>query len=298
MMSRVVLFIALVFCLVVTVSFAKEQAPPEPEQQINDFSLSGFGEKGKKDWDLSGKSADVVGNSIQLKDITGNLYGEQEHVSMTADKGNFDRQEGKVHLEQNVIVKSSTGATLTTDSLDWDRRKQIVVAENSVNLTKDNIVTTATGALGEPNLNKVTLQRDVQVDIVLKEEEGKRAREKNRILITSDGPLEIDYAKSIATFQNNVKVETQDNIIYSDIMQLYFTSSGATKPSETNNPLGGMDSKITKIVALGNVKIVKGENLSYCDKAVYTAADNKIILTGTPKFIIYSTEGLNASFGN
>ena len=92
--------------------------------------------------------------------------------------------------------------------------------------------------------------------------------------------------------------ETQDNIIYSDIMQLYFTSSGITKPSEANNPLGGLDSKITKIVALGNVKIVKGENLSYCDKAVYTAADNKIILTGTTKFIIYSTEGLNASFGN
>jgi hypothetical protein len=51
-------------------------------------------------------------------------------------------------------------------------------------------------------------------------------------------------------------------------------------------------------VAEGNVKIVRGENVSYSEEAVYTAADRKITLLGRPKLIIYSTEGMNASFGN
>jgi lipopolysaccharide assembly outer membrane protein LptD (OstA) len=59
-----------------------------------------------------------------------------------------------------------------------------------------------------------------------------------------------------------------------------------------------MGSKIEKIVARGNVKITRGENVSYSDEATYTALDKKITLSGSPKLIIYSTEEMSASFGN
>jgi len=53
-----------------------------------------------------------------------------------------------------------------------------------------------------------------------------------------------------------------------------------------------MGSKIEKLVARGNVKIVKGENTSYSDEATYLGADKKIILTGKPRLVLYSTDDL------
>ena len=59
-----------------------------------------------------------------------------------------------------------------------------------------------------------------------------------------------------------------------------------------------MSSSINKIVSIGNVRIVRGENTSYSQEAVYTAADKKIVLTGRPQILIYQTENMNAAFGN
>lgn len=292
------------FCLVFITDYhlyAKEDTQ-DADQQINDFSLAGFGEKGKKSWDLSGKSADIFGEVIKLKDVVGNMYGKEEDIKITADKGDFDKAQGKVHLEQNVIVTTSTGAKLTTESLDWDRKNQLVATEDLVNISKENMTTVARGAQGVPNLNKVTLRKAVKVDILPQTKEGKAKEEKEKIVITCDGPLEIDYAKNIAVFKNNVRVETQDNLMYSDTMDVYFLASqdkSGAKPKEgpKDSPML-MGTKIEKIVAKGNVKIIKGENLSYSEEATYTGADKKIVLTGRPKLVIYSTEDIDASFGD
>lgn len=280
----------------------QEPAAKESDQQIGDFSLAGYADKGKKSWDIAGKSADIFDDVVKLQEVEGNLYGEKEDIKLVADKGDFDKTQGKVHLEQNVVITTTAGAKLTTDSLDWDRRNQLVTTEDKVNISRDNMTTTATGAVGEPNLNKIKLEKDVRVDIKPQPQgEGIKPQE-NKIMITCDGPLEIDYAKNVATFKNNVKVDTQDNQIYSDLMDVYFNASGAqgeqAKQEELAQQQALMGAKIDKIVARGNVKIIKGENVSYSDEATYTAADKKIILTGKPKLVIFSTEDLSASFGN
>jgi LPS export ABC transporter protein LptC len=278
-----------------TPAYAKNQATQEAEQQINDFSLSGYGEKGKKTWEISGKSADIFTDVIKLDSVVGNLYGKEEDIRLTADRGDFDKAEGLVHLEQNVVITTSAGARLTTNSLDWDRKKQIVSTKDLVSIERANMVTVASGAHGEPNLNKVSLVKDVKLEIkpgvTEKESEGK-----NKIIITCDGPLEIDYGKNIATFKNNVKVDREDSQIYSDTMDIYFISNGdSVKDKQGTQDMG---SRIDKIVARGNVKIFRGENVSYCDEAVYTASDRKILLSGRPKLIIFSSQDLAVSSGN
>jgi LPS export ABC transporter protein LptC len=289
--------------------FAQEEKPQDSDQQIMDFSLASFGEKGKKSWDLSGRSADIFSNVVKLKDVIGNLYGKEEDIKLTADKGDFDKAEGKVHLEDNVVITTSTGAKLTTESLDWDRKNQLVTTNDEVNIERGNMVTTASGVRGEPSLKKVSLQKDVTVNInPTPEEKGKEPSVKKKIVITCDGSLQIDYEKNIATFNKNVKVDTQDSIIESDIMDVYFGKSGtgANAPvlkkadSDVGSSLGGkaMGSKIDKIVARGNVKITRGENTSYSDEATYSAVDRKIILSGAPKLILYSSEDMSASLGN
>lgn len=283
----------------------QESVPNGSEQQINDFSLAGYGEKGQKDWDLAGKTANILTEVIKLDDIVGNLYGKEEDIQLTAKKGDFNKTDGKVHLEQDVVITTSSGAKLTTDSLDWDRKNQLVATQDTVNIQKDNMLLVASGAKGEPNLKKVALEKDVRLDINPVTQEGlKGPMDKEKIVITCDGPLEIDYEKNLATFNNNVKVDRQDSVIYSDKMDVYFVTG---KP-ESGQAAGGGDkletpglagSKIDKIVAKGHVRIVRGENTSYSEEAVYTASDKKIILNGRPQLIIYSSEEFkDAPLGN
>jgi LPS export ABC transporter protein LptC len=270
-------------------------ASKESDQQISDFTLSGYEDKGKKSWDISGKSADIFTEVVKLKDVSGNLYGE-ENVNLTAKKGDFNKEEGKVYLKEDVVITTSGGAKLTTDSMDWDRKNQLVTTEDKVNINKDNINIVGTGAHGEPNLNRVALNKDVRVDInpMSSNINLEDLAIKDKVVITCDGPLEVDYSRNVASFNNNVRVERPDLIIYSDKMDIYFTVDN--KDARTAKSMAG---NIDRIIARGNVRIVRGDNVSYSEEAVYMAQDKKIILSGRPKLVFYSTEEFkNAPIGN
>ncbi|MFA4888263.1 MAG: LPS export ABC transporter periplasmic protein LptC [Candidatus Omnitrophota bacterium] len=266
------------------------------DQQINDFSLVGYGEKGKKTWDLAGKSADIYTDTIKLSDVNGNMYGKEEDVNLTAKTGDFNKVDGKMHLEKDVVITTSKGTKLTTDSLDWDRKNQLVSTKDVVNIQRENMVIDAVGAKGEPNLKKVALEKDIKLDIN-PTEPAKPDGVKEKITITCDGPLDVDYELNVATFNNNVKVERPDSTIYSDKMEVFFGKS-PNSAGASDSVAGAMGNKIDKIIAKGNVRLVKGENVSYSQEAIYSAADRKITLTGRPKLILYSVEEMNAPSAN
>lgn len=260
------------------------------EQQIMQFELSGFGEQGKKTWDVKGSSADVLSDSVRLNDIVAKVYGEEDNMQITADAGNYDKGKGKVHLQDNVVVTTDSGAKLVTDSLDWYQDNQRVSSQDSVDITKDNLKVVGKGIEAEPNLKKVKLNEEVKVDIkdtdfsLAPEEAAQPGNgEKQPIEITCDGSLDVDYEKQIAVFNKNVKVVHAQGEIYADKMMVFFDAKGKT---------------IERVECYNNVKIVSGENTTYSQEAVYTASDKKITLTGRPRLVIYSSEGLSASFGN
>lgn len=263
-----------------TICYAQSHTTQESDQQISDFCLTGYGEKGKKSWDLCGKSADIFKEVVKLKDVVGNLYGKEENVKLTADRGDFNKVDGKVHLEDNVVITTSTGAKLTTDSLDWERNSELLSTKDNVNIQRDNMIIVASGARAEPDLKKVALEKDIRLDI-----------NPEKIIITCDGPLEIDYEKNIASFNNNVKVEKSDSEIFSDKMDVYFITPKDTDESKNTQGLGSF--KIDRIIARGNVKVIRGDNISYSEEAIYIVSAKKLILTGRPKLIISSTEELN-----
>lgn len=298
-------FLPVILLLFFMQSFVSADTVSDSDQQISEFSLSGYGEKGAKAWDLAGKTADIFTDVVKLQSVIGNLYGTEEDIKLTADSGDFNKTDGKVHLEKNVVITTTTGTKLTTDSLDWDRRGQVVTTKDYVNIQRQNMVASGTGAYGQMALKQVSLQKDVQVDILPEVKEGKVPDALDKTVITCDGPLEIDYDKNVAVFKDNVKVVRPDSTIYSDKMDVYFIPSEkktegvieeAKEPTAESGPMG---SKIDKIFARGNVKVVKGENVSFSETATYTASDKKVVLTGRPKLIIYSTEDLTgAPFGN
>jgi len=294
-------FKTLILFLVFMLSFgaleaATKKQDEESQQQISDFSLAGYGEKGKKTWEIAGKTADIFTDLVKLQDIIGNMYTDKENIKLTAESGDFNKASNKVHLEQNVVVTTSSGAKLTTDSLDWDRKNNVISTKDEVNIERDNMITNAIGAQAEPGLNKVTLEKNVNVQ--MNSQESAKGKATSKITISCDSQLNIDYAKNIATFNKNVLVERDDSQIYADVMDIYFITG---KSSNTEDDKGGLGlgGKIEKIVARGNVKIVRGESISYSDEAIYNTLDKKITLTGRPKLIIESAEDFkNASFGN
>jgi len=295
-LKRYHLLLSIIF-LGVCFSCAESQVKPDADQKINDFSLAGFGERGRKTWDINGKSADIYDTNIKLKDIVGNLYGEEENIKLTADKGDFNKARDQVHLEQNVVITTSKGARLTTNSMNWDRKNQTVNTKDRVNIVRENMIATALGANGHPNLNKVNLEKEVQVEISSAKENAQEPAAKSKTVITCDGPLEIDYQNNTATFKNNVKVDNKDAFIYSDIMDVYFAKPGVKETVvDTDKAPALMGSKIEKLIARGNVKIVKGENTSYSDEATYLALEKRIILTGRPRLVLSSTDELKGIF--
>ncbi|MFH0935815.1 MAG: LPS export ABC transporter periplasmic protein LptC [Candidatus Omnitrophota bacterium] len=296
---RLLLTLSLLLLIIPGLYAEGAQDAQESDQQINDFNLVGYGERGKKSWDLSGKTANIFTDVVKLQDVEGNLYGKEEDVNLLADKGDFNKKDGKIHLEDNVVITTTSGMKLTTDSLDYDRKNQLMSTPDIVNIERENLTAVARGARGEPSLKKVALKEDVRLDIIPASTEGKPSSPKEKIVITCDGPLEIDYEKNIAEFNKNVKVDRDNSQIYSDKMIVYFipgakkTEGAKEDAAEKDTSAGLMTSSIDKIFARGNVKVVRGENTSYSDEAIYNAADSKIILQGRPKLILYSTEEMN-----
>ncbi len=303
-MNKTVLALVFLFSLSFTLDAAQKGAPKKnqtqsesSDQRIDDFSLSGGNQRGKKAWEVKGKSADIFTDVVKLTSVNANVYGEEEDVNLVADNGAYDKASGKMHLEDNVVITTTGGGKMTTDYLDWDKESQRVSTEAMVNIEKQNIKATAKGLEGEPNLKRISLKDNVKVEIREQAEaliaplpplapQAASADEskipdplfsaKEPTIINCSGPLEIDYEKEIAIFHNNVMVDQKDQgIMYADRMDAYFDFK---------------NKKILRIISKGNVKIVKDENTSYSDEALYSAQDGKLTLSGNPRLVINSKD--------
>src|SRR3990167_8254501 len=87
----------------------------DPEQKMLDFSLVGYTQKGKKSWEVMGKSADIISDIVRLTSVNANVYGEEENINLVGDKGAYDKTNGKMHLEDNVIITTQSGGRLRSE---------------------------------------------------------------------------------------------------------------------------------------------------------------------------------------
>ncbi|MDD5137777.1 MAG: LPS export ABC transporter periplasmic protein LptC, partial [Candidatus Omnitrophica bacterium] len=254
---------------------SKIASTSEP-QQMEDFNIAGYDGKGEKTWEVEGASMDMAGNDVKISDITAHLYGNEknkENMVLTADRGQFDRATGKVRLEDNVRAVTDTGAELTTSALDWSQKDQVISSDEKVNISRDNVTAVGEGLEAKSDMKVAKLEKDVVVTMQGKSPASSAAAEGSpegspegaadsqatgpgKMTITCDGPMELDYEHQIATFEKNVQVtgDADQGSMVSDKMTIYF-----------NNQTKQMD----RIVAEGHVKIMRDENTSYSDSAVF-----------------------------
>lgn len=266
---------------------------PQTEQQLQGFSLSGFSDKGKKTWSVKGAFANIFSDVVYLDNITANMYGDNDNLCLVADKGRYDKLKAIIYLRDNVVATTDSGARLRTDTLELQQDRQLVKTDDKVVIDRENMVTTAKGLRAKPDLKRIWLVKNAKVDIN-QVKDKKSDTQTNATLdldglttITCDGPLDIDYGKEIAVFNKNVFVQNKDTKMYANRMKVYFDFK---------------NKKIINIVSEGRVKIVRDGNVSYSRKAVYSTQDQTLTLTGRPKIVIFSKDGLkglnDASTGN
>jgi LPS export ABC transporter protein LptC/lipopolysaccharide transport protein LptA len=242
-------------------AFAEEQT-----QQFEGFALDGYTNNGEKSWDIKGDTAQILGNNISLTNIDANSYGK-EQVNLKAERGTLDNASGSMHLKNDVVITTETGAQLKTDELDWQRQKDLVTTDKKVTLTRDEVIAEALGAIAHPNLQTAQMNEDVTVKLT--PEPGKPGSQ--QVTITCDGPLEVDQLKQVAVFNNNVVAIQEDREVRADRMELYFDMA---------------TSQIKEMVCIGNVSIKQAGNTTYSERATYRAGEQRMTLSGRPKLIL------------
>jgi lipopolysaccharide export system protein LptA len=98
--------------------------------------------------------------------------------------------------------------------------------------------------------------------------EEKLLETKGPVVITSS-TLTADNKGHTALFEGAVVAKSETMTIFADKMLVYYTEDG----------------KMTKIIASGSVKVIKGERVITSDEATYFAEEEKAVFTGQPKAV-------------
>jgi len=244
---------------------------PAVTQQFQGFHLEGYGDGGKKAWDVTGDTADVKGSTVSITNVDANSYTGRE-ANIKSKTGSINQATGDVELKKDVVITTKEGSRLQTDTLRWAKDKDLITTQDPVKVTDKNMVATGQGLTAHPSLNTAQMNKDVTVNMTSVD---KKTGKPEKLVITSDGPMILNQKKHKATFKENVVAIYEGRTLKADKVDVY------VQP-ETED--------LQRIVCVGNVTITQGENTSLSDKAIYNAADQTMTLTGRPKLILI-TEG-------
>jgi len=235
------------------------------QQKIKDFYLSNFKDDGTQDWEVKGKEATIHDKHVDIDDMEANYYAENDTILITSDEARLDKENMDIYLKDNVHIENEEGATLDTDSLNWKREDNHIDTDDRVKTIRDSMQIEALGLSADTQLKKAAFKKDVEVTLPDK-------KSKEITTATCSGPLEIEYNEGKAIFNQNVVVINPQAKLYSDKATLFF---------DTKNK------EIVKIISEGNVKIVRGNDVTFSQKATYLSKEQKVVLEGRPRVIYY-----------
>jgi len=194
-------------------------------------------------------SAEDKNGALKQKVLAFNLEGfTQKGTKSWEVKGESAEviSEDQIKLD-NIVAKAygeESEAVITGEKGIYDKTKNNVRLEKNVKATIENAESFSGADIGFPSplVGSTSSKKDNPVK-----------GQKRRIIITCDGEVQFDYEKNQAYFSRNVKVVSEDGNIESD--KITINLDPATK-------------KLKDIVGEGNVKITRGENVTYSEKAI------------------------------
>lgn len=271
--SLIVFYVIFVqFQVVVTRKHRAQQVTGTPSSnpvhKVHVFSFTKYTSEGQKEIEIEGDSADILSNTVQLMNVMAKAYAEEVPVTVTADRGEYDKSKNKIHIEQNVVATTQDGTRLVTEALDMLPSEHIVETELPAQVKKDNINVEGIGARADTQIKKVKFKKNVTV--IVQNPEDQKA---GPTTITCDGPLVVDYEKNIAHFKKNVVAQDSRGKLTADTMDVYYNR---------------VSRHVSKIVAVGNVVIDNPDgNKTYSESVIYLASEGRIILGGDTEALYF-----------
>ena len=134
-------------------------------------------ENGRKIFELNSAKmvVDAVTQNAELEGINAKFYQEDgSFVKLKAKVGTYNRKNGNVHVEGNVVVTDSKGAKLTSGKLDWNAKKEVLVATQKVKISKDDMRAYGDRAEATNGLRHFKLQGNARVLRGVKKSEDKK----------------------------------------------------------------------------------------------------------------------------
>ena len=246
----------------------RAQFSAEVPHKLYSFSFAKYGRSGEKEIEIEGASANILEKSVELINVVAKAYAEETPVTITADQGDYDKINNKVHLKKNVVATTENGTRLLTEELQIQPSEHKMETDVQAEVKKDNINVEGVGATGDSNLKKVKFKKNVTVVV-----QDPNDKSNGPTVITCDGPLVIDYEENVAHFKDNVVAKDKRGKLTANVMDVFYNKASK---------------KVARIVADGNVTIENPDgNKTYSDNVVYLAEEGRIILGGDAEALYY-----------
>jgi LPS export ABC transporter protein LptC len=139
-----------------------------PDQVILEFSTTEtFG--GDKSWKLLADKAEVFDKKGYSK-VTGVkilFYGPDGDVTsvLTSERGRMTEKTRDLQAFGGVLLESSEGAKVETESLRWDNRNERIWSSEFVKVTNGNKVLTGYGFDSDPGLEDFEIHSQVRISV-------------------------------------------------------------------------------------------------------------------------------------
>lgn len=122
--------------------------PPTGDQEKKNLTMSYDGntiseeKNGRKIWEITAEHITVAvdTNDATFENVTGTFYQEDgRSLTVTAEKGNYVKKTNDIKLTGDIFIKTSDGATLKSDELDWSGAEEKLSAVGNAKVTKDDM---------------------------------------------------------------------------------------------------------------------------------------------------------------
>jgi len=181
------------------------------KQEVQNFKLEGFSKTGDSQWSVKGQFANILDPDVVLKSLQGKSTSKQVQVSISAERGIYNKNTRCAELKGNVVAVLSDGGRIYMDTALWNATEETISTESPVRIEHSGIVLEGVGGLVKPQKEWAVINQHI------------RMCDQNSRIITCDGPLEVDYKNKQATLNNNVVIiDPEQGKMSSDKVIAYF----------------------------------------------------------------------------
>ncbi len=152
-----------------------------PSQEVRHFSLE-ESDTGTPEWILTSEYAAIFdrrgvivarGVAVDFFDSKGAKYSH-----LTAKEGEIKRPTNDMEARGNVVVTTTDGVRIQTESLRFLNRERLIVSDAYVKLERNGDVVTGIGFESDPSLEHFAIKREVKAQVQSSPNGGLRFRQR------------------------------------------------------------------------------------------------------------------------